>query len=196
MMGRNRWNITAIFYGVARRLPLMGSILRQEISNLKSLTHNIDPHAGRILDIGTGIGSTLSVLPEAQVTICVDRSLAMLKRVSGKENIYSVVADALHLPFRDDTFPMISAIGITEYLHEKEALIKEVSRVSGKMAYLLVSITQPNITSFLRRCLGHKMFTISPEKWDTLVNKHKWVNKDRMKSLMQRQYIYQQIEEV
>ena len=57
------------------------------------------PPDGRLLDVGTGTGAVLQAAG-AFAAFGVDPSVPMLKHATGR----FVAADAINLPFRDDTF--------------------------------------------------------------------------------------------
>jgi len=83
---------------------------------------------GRVLDIGGGSGMISRVLMAQPGTecVCIDISLPMLKH----SPVPSVQADALNLPFRDDSFDLVMAAAFFHHLpgHEPQ-LLRECHRV-------------------------------------------------------------------
>jgi ubiquinone/menaquinone biosynthesis C-methylase UbiE len=83
---------------------------------------------GIVLDIGGGAGMAsrlLASFPETKC-VCADISLPMLKHAS----IPAVQADALSLPFRENSFDMVIAAAFFHHLPGREdQLLKEIYRV-------------------------------------------------------------------
>ncbi len=102
----------------------------------------------RALDIGTGTGAVLKVLgqratPPRRLVGC-DQSLPMLARarraVRGAE---VVAADAVGLPFRDESFDLVTANFVLSHLRDYRETLREARRVLRRAALLRVSNWAP-----------------------------------------------------
>ncbi len=92
------------------------------------------PHA-TVLDVATGTGRVpLNLLRQPSFQghiVAVDRSAPML-RVAQRDltaRVSLVQADALALPFADQTFPVVSCLEALEFLPQPEKGLAELSRV-------------------------------------------------------------------
>lgn len=82
--------------------------------------------AGRTLDIGSGSG-WISVLPHENLYY-VDLSLRNLQSLK-TDTSSPVLADAVHLPFKDESMNLIVASEIMEHLNSPDAAAREILRV-------------------------------------------------------------------
>lgn len=111
--------------------------LRQFILN------KVPPRAKLIADIGSGNGLlTNELLNLNKFVVSVDVSLDNLKKIVnryGNDNHYSVVADALYLPFRDSVFDCVIASEVIEHIVDPLKLISELYRVVKKMGVIIIT---------------------------------------------------------
>ena len=90
-----------------------------------------------ILDAGCGSGQLLAELSKLDhQLIGMDMSHEMLaltkKRVgaeNGQNNVELIAADIECLPFKDDTYDVVSTAGVIEYLQNDNKVLKEFARV-------------------------------------------------------------------
>ncbi|MEM1946686.1 MAG: class I SAM-dependent methyltransferase [Candidatus Caldarchaeum sp.] len=90
-----------------------------------------------VLDVGCGTGLFLRFLREKGWTseyVGVDVSSGMLAKALEKADASShvVMADAHHLPFRDNAFPILFSFTVLHHLNTSQFLA-EASRVCGKL---------------------------------------------------------------
>jgi len=129
-------DIARMFDGISRRYDLLNHILsgytdvrwRNRVVRL-SLT----PQVKTILDVSTGTGDMAIAYRNARKSIPVygvDISMEMLKRARRKDpGLRLINGSGLSLPFRDNTFDLVScAFGIRN-IYPREAGIKEFYRV-------------------------------------------------------------------
>ena len=93
-----------------------------------------------ILDIACGEGYGLKFLDDVKCIIAADISLEALK----KARIYSpqahiVRCDAHSLPFKDNTFDIITSFETIEHLKDPKKFLLELKRVSKSGAYIIIS---------------------------------------------------------
>jgi len=187
----NLWNLKAGFYSLVRDFFIFRWILDKERKNLKFLMNRVNISKPMILDIGTGSGSTLAILKKGSTPIGLDISLNMLRRVKTKFSIPVLAGDVHFLPFSNNTFCLISAIGLTEYLPDITTFLISVQRVILKKGYFLVTISQPNLPNLLRNILGNRIYPLQMPVWEKKAREAGFTLIDRTKTLMQVQYLFQ-----
>lgn len=93
------------------------------------------PVGSKILDVGVGTGFSANFIPNCYQIIGVDISSKMLE-YAGQRGIQSVQADAAHLPFPDDAFPVVfSSYGLNWFKGEEKPFL-EMKRVLAKNGVL------------------------------------------------------------
>lgn len=119
--------------------------------------------AGRILDLATGSGDLAlalrRVLPNAAIT-AADFSPAMLELARGKGVRNTVLADALRLPFPENSFDCVTVAFGLRNMSDWSGALREMHRVLDQKGHLLVldfSIPgrwlRPAYRFYLHRCL-------------------------------------------
>src|SRR3712207_5397667 len=100
---RKIYDVQAMFYDAT-----FGRLVRKRIA--RAISHmNIAPD-DRVLDLGIGTGASLDYYPRQGRIFGIDLSSGMLRkarekiREQGRDNAFVFQADALHLPFADDSF--------------------------------------------------------------------------------------------
>ncbi len=184
------WNLKAGLYHPIRSLPLLRNLLYYEIRNLKTLIKKVSFQPNPILDVGTGVGSTLGIFPDYIQIIGLDHSYAMLRGSRKRENVIGVAGDGNHLPFQNRGFSFISAIGFTEYLSDTTLFLDEVNRIIRSDGHFLVTIAPPNLFNFLRNLLGHRIHPIRAKDWESMVIKRGFICVAKSKTWLQDQYLF------
>lgn len=186
----NLWNLKAHIYSLRNSL-FFKWILKAEKNNLKKLASKTGRMKGMILDVGTGMGHTLDILPDTNPVICLDKSFVMLNRLNKRRTVHSkIVSSALFLPFKDSSFYFISSIGISEYLTDLTSFYREANRVLKSKGYFLTTISPPNVWNLLRKGLGNPIYTITNESLQNIILTAGFVHLATMRSLMQYQYLF------
>ncbi len=154
----NLWNLRAPIYDFFRKPWPLNIILKKETKHVQELLANVNPGGSIALDIGCGIGHSVTFLPGAWQVFAFDKSLQMAKRArrSGLKNV--AVADAEFLPVKDDSANVILAIGLTEYLRSLQHFFAEIRRVGKNSSLLLCTSSPPGIFSMLRNIGGSKIY--------------------------------------
>lgn len=101
-----------------------------------------DELTGRlVVDIGCGSGEVArSVVERGANAVCVDVTRAAAARAREVAAIAACQADAVHLPFRDDSFDHALAIGVFHHTPDCRAALAEAARVTrprGRVVVLL-----------------------------------------------------------
>lgn len=102
----------------------------------------------RILDVGCGIGGTsrylAKIFPEAEITGItlspqqVARATELAQK-AGLSNVEFKVADALKMPFEDNTYDLVVGCESGEHMPDKKGYIEEMTRVLQNGGKLLVA---------------------------------------------------------
>ena len=185
------WNFKAGFYSPVRDFGIFHWILNRERKNLQFLMDQATIPKSMALDIGTGSGSTIAIMEKSTTPIGLDSSLNMLRKTRTKYSIPVLAGDANFLPFSDNTFHLVSAIGLTEYLSNINDFLSNVRRVIIKKGFFLVTISQPNLLNFLRNLLGNRIYPYPVSVWEKKIRNAGFTLIDRTKTLMQVQYLFQ-----
>lgn len=113
-----------------------------------------------ILDVGCGTGNMVKFLNQKgfKASGCDPSSEAI--KIAQKMNIANSIkkASASNLPYKTESFDLITSISVIEHLNKKEAkeFLKEAIRVLKPDGYIF--IITPNFSSPFRYLLGKKWF--------------------------------------
>ncbi|MGH7451103.1 MAG: methyltransferase domain-containing protein, partial [bacterium] len=141
---------------------------------------------GLHLDLGSGTGDSLHILPPKQKRIAVDAEIAMLKRNPAS---WRVSARAEALPFAEGSFTFVSAIGLLEYIAQTEKFFGEVRRVLRPGGFFLFTSSQSNMANRLRWFWGDKLHLRAEEKIKKILYENGWQLLGCNHSLLQEQWL-------
>ena len=102
------------------------------------------------LDLASGPGVMIRGLRAKGYRVtCVDASPEMValakKEAGGDPNVSCTIGDAYALPFAPDSFDVVTAMGLIEYLDDEERFLEELARVTVHGGTII--ITFPNTWS-------------------------------------------------
>lgn len=180
------WRWKAPAYSLLRRLPISRQILAAEQKNVSLLLKQFPPSPGRHLDLGSGTGDSLHILPPEPNRIAVDAEIAMLKR---NRSSLRVAARAEALPFPEESFIFISAIGLLEYMAPIEKFFDEARRVLRAGGLFLFTSSQPNAANRLRWFGGDKLYLHGEKKIKVILQKNGWHLLGFNRGLLQEQWL-------
>jgi SAM-dependent methyltransferase len=181
------WRWKAPAYSLLRRLPPAKQILDAEKQNLLRLLRQFPPPAGLHLDLGSGAGDSLDILPPEQKRLAVDAEIAMLKR---NPSSWRVAARAEALPFPDKSFAFVSAIGLLEYIAQTEKFFDEVKRALRPGGIFLFTSSPPIPANRLRWFWGDRLYLHSEEMVKMMLRENNgWRLLGCSRSLLQEQWL-------
>lgn len=183
------WDLKSTFYKFFRSHFLFRLILEKENLKLRKLLAHLPPEKKRVLDIGTGMGNALFFISNEHELFGLDSSFKMLRLAQKRVQAQFIQADAKELPFKSKTFALILAIGFIEYLSTLDRFLNAIVRIMGKDSFLILTLSPPNIFSYLRTLLGHRIYPLRFEYIKMQFEKHGFQIVKRTKSLMQEQYL-------
>jgi len=102
---------------------------------VKFITENI-PKESKGLELGCGMGLAVKLLSDIGYDmIGVDISKLFLEQGGKEYNLPKeklILADALHLPFKDKSFDFVCCIDFIEHVSDVKSCLKEIARVTKK----------------------------------------------------------------
>ena len=172
----SRWAWKAPLYSFVRGLPLFKNILLAEKASLALLLQYLKIPLTHHLDIGTGTGDSLSLFRAHERVVCLDASLAMLRRLPHHPKL---LAHAEALPFADATFDFVSAIGVLEYVRDESRFFAEAQRVLKPRGFFLFTSAPRTPANYLRTLWGERLYlrnerevraALLPEYWPVIAH--------------------------
>ena len=189
----NIWDIRSRLYLIFRKRFLFRLILEQEKRQILSLLSHLELHNTLVLDLGCGNGDSIALLPKSTRIIGVDISPAMLHVAKRNYAVPLIQADVMLLPFKPDSFDVITAIGISEYQPDFELFISTISSILKYQGCVLVTSSPPTFFSFFRRLLGVSISTISGRKIISIAMRTNLCCVGKTRSFMQDQFLFQKL---
>ena len=101
----------------------------------RAVEHIMARRGQSVLDLGVGTGASLEFYAGDVKVIGVDLSLGMMREARlkidelGIENVTLMQADALHLPFADDSFDHVLITHVISVVSDPVAVIRQAQRV-------------------------------------------------------------------
>ncbi|EPH07208.1 ubiquinone/menaquinone biosynthesis methyltransferase [Propionibacterium sp. oral taxon 192 str. F0372] len=147
-------DIAGMFDDVARRYDLMNDLLTFGQVRLwrRAMLHAIAPSPGElILDLAAGTGtSSLPLANAGAVLFPTDLSLGMLRQGHRMHpGLHFVAGDGLQLPYRDDSFDVVTISYGLRNVHDTTAALREMLRVTKPGGRLLIAeFSRPTWTPF------------------------------------------------
>lgn len=142
-LAKRRADVATMFDGVAARYDLMNSLLTfgGDRRWRQAVTEEIAPRPGlRILDLAAGTGTSTRPLADAGALVCAtDMSWGMLQ--TGKQrqpDLTFVAGDALHLPYADQVFDVVTISFGLRNVEDTVAALSEMRRVTKPGGQLVV----------------------------------------------------------
>jgi phosphatidylethanolamine/phosphatidyl-N-methylethanolamine N-methyltransferase len=131
------YDIHSLFYDAT-----FGRLVRRRIA--KAISHMNVGDTDRVLDVGIGTGASLNYYPNRGRIIGVDLSSGMLRearkkiRERGLTHATVFQADAMKLPFADDTFDHIFISHVISVVSDPYRLVQECQRVAKPRARIVI----------------------------------------------------------
>lgn len=124
-----------------------------EIARVQYIQDFLDEGSGTtVLDAGCGGGTYTSFLVEASPLIATDISFSAVNAAKQNlrlyDNVFFVVCDLTHLPFRDAAVDKVACIDVLEHVEEPQKALDEMSRVlrSGGQMLLFTACGENKLT--------------------------------------------------
>ncbi len=142
-LAKRRADVAAMFDGVASRYDLMNDVLSLGQHRLwrREVVRAVAPLKGeRVLDLAAGTGSSSRPFADAgALVIPTDLSLGMVTEGKRRQpDLAFVNADALALPFADDSFDAVTICYGLRNVEDTDAALTEMRRVTRPGGRLVV----------------------------------------------------------
>ena len=111
------------------------------------LLHETDLQGLKILDIGSGEGSTSELLSKNNFVVCLEPKPERIKKISGSDSLSSLIADSLNLPIKSDSFDLIILQDVIEHLSINKKFIEELTSLLKN--YGIIYLSTPNRLSII-----------------------------------------------
>jgi phosphatidylethanolamine/phosphatidyl-N-methylethanolamine N-methyltransferase len=131
------YDFQSLFYDVT-----FGRLVRRRIA--RAIGHMNIQDSDVILDMGIGTGASLNYYPRRGRIVGIDLSAGMLRMCQKKiverelDRVHVCQADALHLPFADDTFDQVFISHVISVVSDPYRLIREAQRVARPDARIVI----------------------------------------------------------
>lgn len=184
------WNIKAkLYHSFRQRFPFR-FFLDQEQKSLIFLINKISIPVKVVVDLGTGEGEALKVLPESSIHKCgIDICFPMLINASKQVDGDFLNSNVTSLALKSGVADLVMAIGLLEYFTDFNLIFSEISRILKPSAYAIISYTPKNFFSFLRMFLGLKIHTSNINVIKKLTLKNNLSCIEHCRSMMQYQVL-------
>lgn len=129
---------------------------------------------GKVLDVGCGPGILLSRMARNNLELvgldCCPEMITEAKKRTAWTNVKLVVGRIQELPFEDETFDAVSALGVLEYLPDVIEGLDEIARVTKPNRLIVVSM----LNAFsVYRSWERFVYSSSCNSW---LQRHLWKN--------------------
>ena len=134
---RKIYDFHSVFYDAT-----FGRLVRRRIE--RAIRHMNIGDTDRVLDLGIGTGVSLNFYPDRGRIVGVDLSAGMLrearKKIEERRLTHATVfqADALRLPFADDTFDHVFISHVISVVSDPYQLVREAQRVAKPNARIVI----------------------------------------------------------
>src|SRR3972149_5132617 len=99
----------------------------------------ISPH-GIILDVGCGTGIMVSAFNKIRTTYGLDFSLDGIKFCRQRNLNGTTLGNVMHIPFRDESFDVVTCFDLLEHFEDDLAAINEIARVCKKGGSIITTV--------------------------------------------------------
>ncbi len=102
--------------------------------------------AKRMLDIGCGSGVFLGYVKQFKIDIFgIDLNHDILNILCKRnQDVKAVVADAIKLPFKENSFDLVTLLDVLEHVDDEDGLIVGIKSILNSAGWLLVSVPAYN----------------------------------------------------
>lgn len=134
---RGIYDFHSIFYDAT-----FGRLVRRRIA--RAISHMNIRETDRVLDLGIGTGVSLNYYPDRGTVVGVDLSAGMLREARKKirerelRHVSVFQADALRLPFADNTFDHVFISHVISVVSDPYKLVQEAQRVAKSDARIVI----------------------------------------------------------
>ena len=186
------WKIKAILYSGFRHIFPFSYFLNEENAVfIRHVHHAIRPN-DYVLDAGCGDGNAtralLKIYPQLRI-MGVDQSPSMVKKAEQSNIVEIRIASLDAVGVGDDTFDAVVCIGVTEYLNDIPAVLREIGRLAKPGAPMLITFAPPVFWNYLRFGYGKTLRLISSDDASNYLQTNGWKILSQSTTSMQIQFL-------
>ncbi len=141
-----------------------GIFLRQENKALEYLLAQIPRKKGTVIDLGTGLGNSLTFIQSDFRRIGIDLNFRMLDFAKQRNGGYYIQSDVLNTAIKNESADIVLMCGLWEYIKDRYALLSEIERIIKHNSYALITFSPPGFLTGLRIFFGLKIYPITDEQ--------------------------------
>jgi len=105
-------------------------------TRLRIITRQVKGKNLKILDLGCGSGYVGSALAKGNQVIFLDSSEEEIRDIKGLK----LIGDALHLPFRDESFDLVLCADVLEHIKEDTKVLENIYNVLKKGGKAIIAV--------------------------------------------------------
>jgi phosphatidylethanolamine/phosphatidyl-N-methylethanolamine N-methyltransferase len=134
---RSIYDFHSVFYDAT-----FGRLVKRRIA--RAISHMNFAATDHVLDLGIGTGVSLNYYPRRGRIVGIDLSPGMLREAHKKidernlDHVELVQADAMRLPFADDTFDHVFMSHVISVVSDPYRLVQETQRVAKRGARIVI----------------------------------------------------------
>lgn len=152
------WGLRSCFYDQIREHWPLNRILDLELTNIQKVLARAGSIQGPVLDLGCGTGALRRILPSQLDITGIDKSRQMLNRCRKKSYHFLIQANADDLPFCDNCYGLVIAVGLLEYFRDPDFVLDTVRYVIRPGGYFLFTISPSSWFTCLRKAAGIPLY--------------------------------------
>ena len=111
------------------------------------ISSEITPEGLKILDVGSGEGSTSRLFSQKNIVISLEPKQERIKKILMTDTLYPIVADSLNLPLKNKLFDLIILQDVVEHLEVNKKLIDDLTFLLSDEG--IIYISTPNRFSII-----------------------------------------------
>ncbi|HNL28309.1 MAG TPA: class I SAM-dependent methyltransferase, partial [bacterium] len=119
----------------------------------------------------------------------VDQSPSMVKKAEQSNIVEIRIASLDAVGVGDDTFDAVVCIGVTEYLNDIPAVLREIGRLAKPGAPMLITFAPPVFWNYLRFGYGKTLRLISSDDASNYLQTNGWKILSQSTTSMQIQFL-------
>ncbi|MCH8125922.1 class I SAM-dependent methyltransferase [candidate division KSB1 bacterium] len=190
----SNWKQRSKVYHLFRKSIFTKNIFEEECYSLTELLKLVPQKSlKKVLDIGTGIGDSLHLFDDFTNRFLLDFSFEMLSKLRLINSDIKLVGNVSTLPLKKNSFDLITCIGVSEYISEKDVLLHQIYKTLKKEGYALVTFSPPKILNKMRNLSGKRIYPISGSTAHDLIAAQRFFIVQVFKTKLQSQYLLQKL---
>ena len=188
----SNWKQRSKIYHLFRKSIFAKNIFEDECYSLTKLLKLIPQKSKKkVLDIGTGIGDSLHLLDDFTNRFLLDYSFDMLSKLKLQNSDTRLVGNVSTLPLKENSFDLITCIGVSEYISQKDILLRQIYKSLKKEGYALVTFSPPKILNKIRNLSGKRIYPVSGSTAHNIIAAQRFFTVQILKTKLQSQYLLQ-----